>query len=152
MLSELWPALEKLPWAQAVREGAYLFPTLESVHVVAITLVVGTILIVDLRLLGVASHDKALRRLTDEVLPYTWAFFGLAALSGGLLFISRATVYAQAVPFQLKFVCMALAGLNMLAFHFRAPSPAGEKISGAASLILWLSIVVFGRWTGFVML
>ena len=162
-MSGIWRTLEQLPWAIAIREGAYLFPMIESVHVLAIALVVGTIMIVDLRLLGLPDREKAVRRLTAEVLPYTWAFFGLAALSGGLMFMSRAAVYAAAVPFQIKFVCLALAGLNMAVFQRftfrsvgawdrRTPPPFAAKLAGALSLCLWLAVIVFGRWTGFVIL
>ena len=162
-MSGIWRTLEQLPWAIAIREGASLFPMIESVHVLAVALVVGTIMIVDLRLLGLPDGEKAVRRLTAEILPYTWSFFGLAALSGGLMFISRAADYAAAVPFQIKFLCLALAGLNMAVFQRftfrsvdawdrRTPPPLAAKLAGALSLCLWLAVIVFGRWTGFVIL
>ena len=102
ILSDLWPALEKLPFAVAVRQSGWLFPTIESIHVLAVVLVVGTIAIVDLRLLGLPSREKAVRRLTAEVLPYTWTFFALAVVTGFLLFASSAATYAKAWPFQYK--------------------------------------------------
>ncbi len=162
-ISDIWLVLEQLPWAVKIREGAYYFPVIECVHVLAISLVVGTIMIVDLRLLGLPNREKAVRRLVAEVLPYTWTFFVLAAISGGLMFISRAITYAAAVPFQLKFACLFLAGFNMLVFHlfqYRSVDlwdrlthpPISAKIAGAVSLCLWLSIIVFGRWVGFVII
>jgi len=65
--------------ATAISENEILFPWIESVHVLAIVLVVGTISIVDLRLLGVASLDRTVRRLMTDVLPYTWGAFAVAA-------------------------------------------------------------------------
>ena len=59
--------------ATAISENEILFPWIESVHVLAIVLVVGTISIVDLRLLGVASRDRTVSRLMADVLPFTWA-------------------------------------------------------------------------------
>ena len=161
MVSDLWSALERLPWSVAIRQSLYLFPAIETLHVLAITLVVGTIAIVDLRLLGVPDREKAVRRLTAEILPYTWGFFVVATISGFLMFASRATVYAGAAPFQAKIGILFAAGLNMLLFHrtqFRGVDrwdkfvqpPRGAKIAGALSLAFWIAVVVLGRWTGFV--
>ena len=68
--------------ATAVAENDILFPWIESVHVLAIVLVVGTISIVDLRLLGLASLDISARRLMRDVIPYTWGAFAVAAITG----------------------------------------------------------------------
>src|SRR3979409_1720926 len=71
-------------FATLIAENDNLFPFIESVHVIAIALVIGTIAIVDLRLLGLASRDRAPRRLIGEVLPYTWAPLGVAGVAGGV--------------------------------------------------------------------
>ena len=94
------------------------------------------------------------------MLPITWTAFCLATLTGGLLFSSKAVHYLENWPFRLKMVLLALAGLNMLLFHFltyrsvhdwddadRAPSSA--RFAGALSLAFWIGVVVFGRWIGF---
>jgi len=91
-LDALLRSLEATSIATAIRENDFLFPWVESVHVLAITLVVGSIAIIDLRLLGLASLDRALTRLTANVLPCTWTAFAVAAISGALLFASNATV------------------------------------------------------------
>src|SRR5438128_2518220 len=116
-LDALLRALEATGFATAIRENESLFPWIESLHVLAITLVVGSIAIVDLRLIGVASLDRAAARLTSDVLPCTWAAFGLAVITGSLLFSSNAFNYAHNGYFQAKFVFLALAGLNMAVFH-----------------------------------
>src|SRR5262249_21748680 len=114
----------------------------------------------DLRLLGVASRNRPVTRLIREVLPVTWSAFAVAALTGGTLFTSNAVEYAKNFPFQMKMVLMALAGLNMLAFHFvtyrsvatwdeAARPPPAARLAGACSITLWLGIVAFGRWIGF---
>lgn len=64
--------LESWPLSVAVRESSWMFPAVESVHVIAITLVVGSILIVDLRVLGWASRDERVRQLAGSILPWTW--------------------------------------------------------------------------------
>ena len=70
----------------AIRESTWLFPTIETLHVLCIVLVVGTIMIVDLRLLGLASRERAASAVIREMLPWTWGAFALAAVTGGLLF------------------------------------------------------------------
>src|SRR5260221_144585 len=117
--------LEQTPLSQTIQSTSWVVPTvqtihilaIESLHVLAITLVVGSIAIVDLRLIGLASLDRAAARLTSDVLPCTWAAFALAAITGSLLFSSNAFNYAHNAYFQAKFVFLALAGLNMAVFH-----------------------------------
>ncbi len=160
-LSDLWPALEKLPFAVAVRQSGWLFPTIESIHVLAVVLVVGTISIVDMRILGLPSREKAVRRLTAEVLPCTWGAFAVAVVTGFLLFSSSAVTYAAAWPFQYKMLLLVLAGINMVIFHLLpyrtvhlwdalTHPPIGAKIMAGLSLSLWIGVICCGRWIGFV--
>ena len=89
----------------AVRESATLFPWIESTHVLMIAIVVGTIVIVDLRLMGYSSHRRGARQLIVDMLPFTWVAFVLALISGTLLFLSNATGYYQSmahVHFRLR--------------------------------------------------
>ncbi|HEU4626676.1 MAG TPA: DUF6644 family protein [Steroidobacteraceae bacterium] len=148
------------PWADAIRANELLFPWFESVHVLAITLVLGSIAVVDLRLLGLASRNRPVTRLIREVLPVTWSAFAVAVLTGGTLFASNAVNYAHNGPFQMKMLLMLLAGLNMLVFHFvtyrsvaewdEAPrTPFAARFAGGFSITIWLAIVAFGRWIGF---
>jgi hypothetical protein len=152
--------LEATSVATAIRENEFLFPWIESLHVLAITLVVGSVAIVDLRLLGLASLDRAVSRVTREVLPYTWGAFAVAVITGALLFSSNAKTYAHNLFFQGKMILLILAGINMSVFHIfsgrdidrwdqaaRPPFPA--KTAGAISLMLWVAVIGFGRWIGF---
>ncbi len=158
-LSALFEALEAIPFARDIRESAYLFPTLETAHVVALAVVVGSIVIVDVRLLGAASKGQPVTAISKQYLPWTWAAFVFAAVTGGLLFISRATSYVALTEFSAKFVVMGLAGLNMLVFHFMTyrtvkswdlgPTPMGAKVAAGLSLVFWTSIVFLGRKVGF---
>jgi hypothetical protein len=150
-------ALKDTAIATAVRENALLFPWIESVHVLALTLVIGLIAIVDLRLLGLASRERGIADLSRSVLPATWGAFAVAATSGFLLFSSNATTYAHNPYFQAKLVVLALAGINMAAYHFfvepRSPDtgPASRpaRVAGGLSLLFWIIVVMCGRWIGF---
>jgi uncharacterized membrane protein len=155
--------LQSTPVAIAVAENDILFPWIESVHVLAIVLVVGTISIVDLRLLGVASLDISAKRLMNDIIPYTWGAFAVAAITGSLMFSSDATHYAHNRLFQAKLVMLVLAGLNMAIFHFfgvrdierweapGATTPAAAKTAATISLLVWITVVSLGRGTGFTM-
>ena len=154
--------LEDSSIADNIRENDLLFPLIESVHVLAICLVVGSILVVDLRLLGFASTSRPVSRVTGAILPLTWCAFVVAVASGGLMFISNASKYLSNGYFVAKMVLIGVAGLNMLVFHFvgardlpkwendrRPPLPA--RLAGGASILLWIAVVACGRWIGFTM-
>jgi hypothetical protein len=159
-LESLLRALEATSFATEIRENDSIFPWIESIHVLAITLVVGSISIVDLRLLGWASRERSVSRVTASVLPCTWTAFAFAAVSGALLFSSNAITYAHNTYFLAKFALIGLAGLNMLVFHLHfnrgvenwgsAPTPpAAARVIGALSLLFWIGVIACGRWVGF---
>jgi hypothetical protein len=161
-LYDLISLAENSSLADAIREDDLLFPLIETVHVIAISLVVGSISILDLRLLGVASLDRPVGRLTQGILPLTWCAFVVAAVSGSLLFISHAGKYLENWFFLFKMVLIAAAGLNMAVFHLitgkglhqwgnKPRPPLSARFAGALSLLFWVSIVACGRWIGFTM-
>jgi hypothetical protein len=161
MIKELLQTLEATPWGTAVRENTWLFPTIESVHVLALVLVVGSIMVVDLRLLNLASRQRSVKELTAEVLPWTWTAFGLAAITGSLLFSSSAMRYWGIWQFKAKICVLALAALNMGFLHlgaFRSMAkwdavlsrpPLAVRLAGGISLCIWVTVVALGRWIGF---
>jgi hypothetical protein len=161
-LERLFLWLQQTNIATTIREGDAWFPWIECVHVLALTLVIGSIAIVDLRLIGWASRHRSIAKLSADVLPCTWLAFAVAVISGLLLFSSNAVKYSHNFPFQLKMLLLVFAGLNMSIFHAfsnprmrhwemtsRTPWPA--KLAGAMSLLLWIGIAAFGRWIGFTM-
>jgi hypothetical protein len=160
VFEQLLQSLQDTSIATAIREGETLFPWIECVHVLALTLVMGSIAIVDLRLVGVASRDRGVAQTTASVLPVTWTAFFFAVLTGGLLFASNATTYAHNFYFQVKIALIALAGTNMAVYHLflnngadawhtPALTPMRARVVGGLSLCLWIAIVAFGRWIGF---
>jgi putative copper export protein len=147
--------------ATAIRESAWMFPTLETVHVLGIAFVVGSISMVDLRLIHLYARDRSVTEMLGEVLPWTWGGFVVAVTSGLLMFISKGAGYWESWTFRAKAVLLLAAGLNMLCFHLvtartlrewdtSRQTPIAARIGGGLSLLLWISVVVFGRWTGFV--
>jgi len=152
--------LQESPVGIVVGSWPWVFPNLETLHVLSLTTVFGSILMVDVRLLGLAEANSRISVLSQEVLPYTWIAFLCAVITGTLLFSSKAQTYFYNLQFQLKFACMALAGINMAVFHLGVyrrvlewdtaqPPPIGARIAGALSIVLWTATIFFGRWTGF---
>jgi hypothetical protein len=162
-IAALLAAIESWPVSAALRGEIpgteWLFPIVETLHVMALTIVFGSIAMLDLRLLGVASRNSSVSRLSSEVLPWTWAAWGAAALFGTLMFMAKAGTYAGNLQFRLKFACMGLAAINMLIFKYGAyrhvarwdtsEPPVSAKMAGGLSLSLWIGVVFFGRWIGF---
>jgi hypothetical protein len=162
LLQDLIAFVEHGTLGELVRENNLLFPSIESVHVLAVCLVVGSIAVVDLRLLGFASVDRPVGRLMRSILPITVGAFGLAVAAGSLLFISHASKYLENRFFIAKITLIALAGVNMAVFHLigarnldqwenDALPPLFARVAGGLSLFLWVSVVACGRWIGFTM-
>ena len=158
-LEQVLTRLQDLSLPTQIRESDWLFPTIETVHVFALVLVVGSIMTVDLRLLGLANKERPFSQVASEMLPWTWTAFAIAALAGMLMFSSKALTYYGNIPFRLKMVCLLLAGINMAMFHWlgtrhletwdHGRPPRSAKLAGGASLLLWITIVAAGRWVGF---
>ncbi len=159
MFEDWFTRLQDMDFPTQIRESGYLFPTIETVHVFALVLVVGSIMTVDLRLLGITNRDRHFSHLASEMLPWTWTAFIVAVTAGLLMFSSKAVTYYNNIPFRIKMCCLVLAGLNMAWFHWagtrhlkmwdHAKPPPSAKFAGGASLLLWTTIVATGRWIGF---
>jgi len=148
------------PLAQTIRENELIFPWIEAIHVLAVTLVIGSIALVDLRLIGVRALNRAISNISKELLPITWIAFLVAAITGAILFTSNALSYSQNFYFISKMILLGLAGINMMCFQFIIGKnldswnhyqqlPTAARIAGAISLTLWVSIIFCGRWIGF---
>ena len=158
--TNIWESIEYSQLGITIAESTWMFPTLETIHVIALTTVLGMIAIVDLRLVGVSSRALAVTKLSKDTLPWVWGAFILAAITGSLLFVSKATSYVVNPYFLWKLVMLSLAGMNMMYFHFFTyrtvehwdldPSvPYAAKVAGGLSLVFWLAVVFFGRAIGF---
>ena len=140
----------------ALHESLYMYPIIESIHVIAITLFVGTIAMVDLRLLGLSFRDVPVSTMTSRVLPWTVAGFVVMIVTGLLLFYAIPVRTFHSVWFRTKMIFLLVAIINIWLFHryvrrdqpkwdTRAVPPLGSRISGVISLTVWLMVIVMGR-------
>jgi hypothetical protein len=153
-------AIEMSALGQAMRQWLWLYPAVETVHIVGIALLFGSIAVLDLRLLGF-SRSISVRRLAGHVLPWTAGSFVLIVPSGLAMFVAHATELIQSPVFVLKLSLIFAAGINAALYHAGTGSgrarwdvdampPALARISGAASLLLWVSVIACGRLLAYV--
>ena len=159
-ISTFLASLESSGLATRIRESLYIFPLIESTHVFGLAMVFGTIAIIDLRLLGVASTRRSFKRMAADILKWTWAAFALTAATGALMFITNAGVYYHNFFFRTKMLLLVLAGVNMLVFELTAgrsihrwdnaaAAPRMGRATAVLSLAIWISVIFVGRWIGF---
>jgi hypothetical protein len=148
--------LEKTPWSIALHESLWVYPIVESVHVLTLCLFVGTAAMLDLRLLGVTLRRVPVSSVAAQLLPWTIAGFAIMVITGSLLFYAIPVRSYLNIFFRLKVAMMILAGLNAWIFHrtvYRRVTewdrdpvpPRGARVSSALSLLLWACIIIAGR-------
>jgi hypothetical protein len=149
--------LQNTDLGQQIHESLYLFPLIETLHVLGLALSVGVLFWMDLRLIGVGplrSHSMA--RISAALLPAGIIGFVLMFLTGGILFWTQALDAYNSIYFRLKFALLILAGLNAVFYHLTiyrsmeewdtaAPPPARARIAGYASIVLWTGVIIAGR-------
>ncbi|RYZ68450.1 MAG: hypothetical protein EOP08_00560 [Proteobacteria bacterium] len=143
-----------------MRDSLKAMPFVEATHVLAAATVFGTILIVDLRLIGLRDHRRAFTRVSNEMLTFTWLAFALAVVTGLLMFAANASTYWVNTAFRFKMLFLVLAGLNMAIFQnltFRnvtqwdqgSATPAAGRLAGFLSIAFWITVIFLARWIGF---
>jgi hypothetical protein len=148
-------ALESMPIAVAMRHELWLYPIVEIVHITGFVILVGSIVVLDLRLLGL-SRALRVSMLTRHVVPWSVAAFVLIVPTGLMMFMAHASDFITNRAFQLKLLLIMFAGINAAAFHVgvyrsvarwdeQARPPAAARLHAAASLLLWISVLACGR-------
>ena len=148
--------LAQTPWSIALHESLYAYTWIETAHVIGITLFVGTIAMVDLRLLGLAWRTVPVSQMSARILPWTVAGFVLMVITGLLLFYAIPIRSWHSVWFRAKVVLMLAAAVNIWIFHRRVERdralwddspipPAGARVTAAISLGVWFAVIVLGR-------
>ena len=156
-----WEDIQNSSLGAGIAGSEWWFPTIETVHVIALVTVVGVIAVMDLRLLGLTSRGKSVVAMERDTVPLVWGAFAIALVSGLLMFVSKAATYMANPYFLWKMGLMVIAGINMAIFHrvvsrgveeWGQPGhaiPVAAKISGLFSLALWMLIPLLGRIVGF---
>jgi hypothetical protein len=152
--------IHQTPVSVSIRESIWVYPILEVLHCVGILLVAGTIVAVDLRLLGCALRRASVSSVISQVLPFTLSGFAFMALTGSLLAWSEPLRLYRSVFFSWKLLFLALAGLNALLFRYgiyrsvdgwdtASLTPASARAAGVASIVCWICVIAAGRAVGY---
>ena len=161
-LATILETLEKTALAAVIQESLYGFPVVVGIHILGLTLSVGTLLWVDLRLLGLSLRSLPVSQVYRDLAPWFIVGFAMMFGSGTVLFMAYATAAYGNVFFRLKMLALLLAGANALALHFvsnRQQSswdtavrpPLSVRMAGLVSILLWLTVIVAGRMMSYTM-
>lgn len=156
----LLAAMEVMPLAVAMRHDLWLYPVVEIIHISGFVVLVGSIAMLDLRLLGLSCR-LPVRDLARHVLPWSLGALLLIIPTGLLMFMTHATDFLINRAFQLKLLLIMLAGINAAAFHmgvFRyagqwhadAAPPVSARLHAGFSLMLWFGVIACGRLLAYV--
>jgi hypothetical protein len=157
------PSLEwlaGLAWTTAIRESPWGYPITETAHVASIVVFAGLVIVMDLRLLGLAFTQTPPAQFQRRLFPWQMAAFVPSTATGLFLCVIDPLRYYGNVFFSLKLLLLALAGLNALLFHLRTYRRAGQwdedprftalaRLGGGVSLFLWSAVIVAGRFVAF---
>lgn len=139
----------------AIAGSTYLFPVIEVVHLMGLVLLLGSVIVIDLRLLGFGMRRQSVPQIANAVRPLTWLGIGLMLVSGTLLFLAEATKCYDNPAFAFKMVFLVLALLFQMTIYRKVTSddsvrPLGAKMTGLLSLTLWFAVGVGGRVIAFI--
>ena len=159
-LASIVQSIESSALGEWMRLSLKAMPVVESIHVMAIAVVFGTILIVDLRILGFPNTRRPYTLVAGELLRFTWVAFVVAAITGAMMFAANASTYFDNTAFRFKMLALVAAGVNVIVFYGftgrtvsswdkDARPPLAARLSGATSLVIWLAVIFLGRWIGF---
>ena len=148
--------LSETKWSIALHESLYLYPWIESTHVLSICLFFGTLLFVDLRLTGKVFNNLSVVDMNRKVLPLTLFGFLVMSVTGLLLFYAIPVRNYQNIFFRIKILLIVIAGINAFFFHRRMSKeakvwdqdssiPSSIKNRAITSLVLWSSVIISGR-------
>ena len=143
-------------WSQLIHESFNFWNIMEGTHLITVGLFFGTILMVDLRLLGLLFRKVPVSEVSDRVLPMTVVGFLTLIVTGFLAFMSKPEEYYHNLFFRTKMLVLLLAVINLAVFHFKVQKtqtawdkaespPRAAKISAVISLVSWLLVISCGR-------
>src|SRR4051812_5664440 len=153
---EICQRIQEQPNSIALRESVYMYPLIESVHVLSLCLFLGLVAMMDLRLAGIGYMNVSARQIQRQLFPWQMVGLALMVASGILLCYAEPLRFYGNIFFRAKFVMIGLAVINAAVFHFgpygsmerwdldRVP-PRAVRFAGVCSLVLWIGVVFAGR-------
>lgn len=160
-LHHLFEWLEATPLGAIVRESLWGFPIIVAIHIMGLTLSIGTLVWFDLRLLGVSMQGHLASALYRRLAPWMFTGFTMMFVSGFMLLAGFATAAYDNTYFRIKVAAMLLAALNALVYHRfterriaqwdQGAPPTGARAAGLVSICVWAVVIVAGRMMSYTM-
>jgi hypothetical protein len=153
-----------LPWFEwfeasrvgdAIRQSLWLFPVIEAVHLLALCVLGGSLLLLDLRLLGAGLRQHSAGRLSRDLRPWLVSSLIVMLVTGMALFASEAIKCYYNTSFWVKITTLPFAMLFTFTWRERVARAADLRVSattrlaGLISIVLWFVVAAAGRWIGF---
>ena len=142
--------------SKAISQSTWAFAVIESIHLLALSVIGGSVLVVDLRLLGFGIKTQSLKDLARAVQPWFLGSWMVMITTGVLLFWSEPQKLYYSTPFMVKMIALLLGTIFALTVRRKVAlagegrvSPAVMKLVAVVSLVLWFGVGAGGRWIGF---
>lgn len=156
MILSLFQRVQAMPASIAIRESIWLYPVIESAHVLGMCVFLGFIVMMDLRLVSATMRSAPVTEVQQRLFPWQMAGLVVMVVSGTLLVFTEPMRFYYNPFARVKLVLLVLAGINALAFHWgpyrrvaewdhQAVPPGQVRLAGVASIVLWAAIVTCGR-------
>lgn len=147
-----WSAIEALPIAEAIRRSIWAYPILEAIHIAAFASLVGSLLLLELRVFGAQPTIPPVA-LAGLALRVAAAAFVVALAAGLLMFVSAAAEIAANPAFRVKLVLILIAAVNAWLFHARDSLRRGDgvaRLQAGISIALWFAVIAAGRMIAYI--
>lgn len=146
--------------SQFIQENLWVVPAIQTVHILAVAMVMGSVLMVELRILGYAARSQSLHQTVRRYVPWVWAALAILLATGVVMIVGEPVRELMNLAFWSKMSLVVVAGLVTLAFQrriLRAASDAdpppgarrGLSLAAILTLLVWFAIVILGRWIAY---
>ncbi|PYU31495.1 MAG: hypothetical protein DMG31_12065 [Acidobacteria bacterium] len=145
----MWEALEQMGWVKTLGSTGWMYSTVAVTHYLTMFWFIGSIAVVDLRVMGIAARRRGIRELAEQLFPWAWIGFTLAVISGFLMFATDAGDWAPDKVFHVKLTLIAVSAVFAFIVQRGArrwaqdPAvPRAAKIIALISLLLWVATIL----------
>ena len=145
----MWEALEQTPWVKTLSETGWMYATVSVIHYLTMFWFIGSMAVVDLRVMGVAARKRSLTELAGQIYPWAWTGMTLAIISGFFMFATAAGDWAPDPVFHVKLLMIAISIALAVLVQVMVPKwgalpeiPTWAKILALVALLFWVGTIL----------
>lgn len=145
----MWEALEQLSWVKTLGSTGWMYSTVAVTHYLTMFWFIGSIAVVDLRVMGIAARDRDPKELASQLFPWAWIGFIFAMISGFLMFATDAGDWAPSKVFHVKLTLITISVIFAIIVQIgvkkwarSAEIPTAAKIVAFLSILLWVATIL----------